>query len=133
MARFAIKDGDRIANIVEATEDFAAAQGWIPAEGLEIGMVWDGSKFVAPPAAVDPVPEEVTKFQAKAALLEVGLLDSVETLMANPATPAKARLAWSEVQSFRRDSPTIAALAAGVGLTDDKIDDLFRAASKIMA
>ena len=66
-------------------------------------------------------------------MLNVGLLTTVETLMADPATPAIARLAWAKAQEFRRDSPTIAAMSVPLELTSEQIDDLFRAAAKITA
>jgi hypothetical protein len=79
------------------------------------------------------IPQTVSKFQAKAALLNVGMLEQVEALMANPATPAITRLAWTEVQNFERSSPTIASMAAALGLNEAQIDALFIAASKITA
>ena len=72
-----------------------------------------------------------SRFQAKAALLQAGLLTQIEALMAS-ADPL-AQLAWAEAVEFRRDSPTIAALATGAGLTETQIDDLFRAAMTITA
>jgi len=72
-----------------------------------------------------------SRFQAKAALLQAGLLSQVETLMAG-ADPI-AQLAWAEAVEFRRNSPTIAALAAGAGLSETQVDDLFRAAMTITA
>lgn len=79
------------------------------------------------------VPVVVSRFQAKAALLGAGLLDAVEALMANPATPAIARLAWAEALEFRRDSPTLAAMASALALTDEQLDDLFVEAAKVSA
>lgn len=49
MARFAIIDAGRVVNHAEADEDFAASQGWIPAEDSRIGDLWDGSVFTPPP------------------------------------------------------------------------------------
>lgn len=72
-----------------------------------------------------------SRFQAKAALLQAGLLPQIEAFMAS-ADPI-AQLAWAEALEFRRNSPTIAALAAGVGLSETQIDDLFRAAMSITA
>lgn len=72
-----------------------------------------------------------SRFQAKAALLQAGLLPTVEALMAT-ADPI-AQLAWAEAVEFRRTSPTILGLAAGAGLTETQVDDLFRAAMQITA
>lgn len=72
-----------------------------------------------------------SRFQAKAALAAAGLLSASEAAVA--AADSTAQLAWAEAIEFRRNSPTIAALAAAVGLTDSEIDDLFRAAMQIEA
>lgn len=84
---------------------------------------------VVPPA----VPQVVSKFQAKAALRGAGLLDQVETMMADPAADPLARLAWAEAQEFRRTSPTVAAMAGALGLDDAALDDLFTTAAGIEA
>jgi hypothetical protein len=73
----------------------------------------------------------VSRFQAKAALLGAGLLDQVNTALAD-ADPV-AQLAWAEAVEFRRTSPTILGLAATIGLTGEQLDDLFRAAAGIEA
>lgn len=87
------------------------------------------------PAAVPPVfiPSSVSRFQARAALLSAGLLDDVEAAMASPDTPRITQLAWQDAQEFRRDSPTVAAMASMFGLSDSQLDDLFLMASGITA
>jgi hypothetical protein len=82
----------------------------------------------APPP---PVPDVVSRFQAKAALAGAGLLASVEAALAD-ADPL-AQLAWAEAIEFRRQSPTILGLAAALGLTETQVDDLFHAAAQIEA
>lgn len=76
-------------------------------------------------------PLVVTRFQARAALYNAGLLDAAEALMAD-ADPI-ARLAWADAQTFKRASPTIAALAPALGLSDADIDAIFAAAALIDA
>lgn len=73
----------------------------------------------------------VSRFQARAALHGAGLLSAVEAAVAN-ADPI-TQLAWADALEFRRNSPTIAALAGIVGLTDEQIDNLFIAAERIQA
>jgi hypothetical protein len=77
------------------------------------------------------VPDSVTPFQAKAALLQAGLLDAV--LAAIAAAPRISQLAWAEATEFRRNSPTVLSLASTLGLTGAQLDDLFRAAKGIEA
>jgi hypothetical protein len=84
-----------------------------------------------PPVLPPSVPFSVTPFQAKAALLGAGLLPAVEAAIA-AASPI-AQLAWSDATAFTRDSPTIAALSAQLGLTPAQVDELFITASAIEA
>ena len=102
---------------------------------------WDAVLATSPapyvaPALPDPIIAEraamtVSRFQALAALLNAGLLSQVNAALAD-AGPL-AQLAWAEATEFRRNSPTIAGLASGLGLTDTQVDDLFRAAALITA
>jgi len=94
--------------------------------------------YVPPPPVT---PEEIitdersrmvcSRFQAKAALHAAGLLDDVETAMAT--ADRFAQIAWADAIEFRRNSPTIKAMAAALELTDAQIDNLFRAAMQIEA
>jgi hypothetical protein len=85
------------------------------------------------PEPTAPAPQTVTAFQAKAALLESGLLDDIEALMADVNTPRIVKLAWSEALTFERQSPTVLMLATALGLSADELDTLFAAASQITA
>ncbi|MGI9142461.1 MAG: hypothetical protein ACR2IJ_04660 [Fluviibacter sp.] len=67
----------------------------------------------------------VTPFQAKAALLQAGLLDDVIALMADPATDPLVKLAWDTAIEYRRLSPAVLGLATALGWTDTDLDDLF--------
>jgi len=87
---------------------------------------WNGSAWVADPA-VARGRMIVSKWQAKEALRLSGLLEAA-TAAVN-AADARTQLAWSEVQQFERNSPTIAALAGVLGLSDAQVDDLFALAS----
>jgi len=73
----------------------------------------------------------VSKFQAKAALAQAGLLDQVKQAVASADTITQ--LAWEDATEFNRNSPTIAALSQALGLTDEQVDDLFKQADQIAA
>jgi len=94
----------------------------------------DGNGF---PVAVDPPPpgppQVVSRFQARAALHLAGLLEQVEALMAAPEADPLARLAWTDAIEFRRDSPTLVAMAAALSLTDEQLDQLFITAAGLVA
>lgn len=78
-----------------------------------------------------PVPEEVTRFQARAALHLSGLLSTVEAVMTNEQTPVLTRLAWVDALSFKRHSPAVVGMAQMFGWSDSEVDDLFRLAQTI--
>lgn len=86
---------------------------------------------VEPEPETAPIPQSISRFQARAALLAADLLSDVEAAVA--AADPFAQLAWAEAQEWRRDSPTLLALAHGIGLTDAEIDDLFVQAAAIRA
>lgn len=99
---------------------------------------WDEAAKVAtayePPPVADPLETEragmvASRFQTRAALYLAGLLPQVEAMIgkADPLT----QMAWAEAVEFRRSSPTIAALAAGLGLDAQTLDALFRTAAGI--
>lgn len=75
----------------------------------------------------------VSRFQAKAALSLVGLLETVEAAMASPTADPIIKLAWTDAREFRRSSPSIAAMAAQFGWSEAQLDQLFLAARGIEA
>ncbi len=88
-------------------------------------------QYVAP-EQVPSVPQVISRFQAKAALYSVGLLDKVEAALAADGNFIH-QLAWNEAVEFRRDSPTISHIARAIELDEQSIDDLFRLALSIRA
>ena len=72
---------------------------------------------------------KVTRYQAKAVLMHAGLLEVVEQAIAATDDPLMT-LAWEEA-SFDRMSPLIAEMKTVIGLTEEQVDDLFRAASEV--
>lgn len=81
----------------------------------------------------EPAPQSVTRFQARAALHLAGLLPQVEALMGDPATDPLARIAWQDAQEFRRQSPTVLAMAQALGLSEQQLDQLFTTAASLEA
>lgn len=73
----------------------------------------------------------VSPFQAKQALDDAGMLESVELQILQ--SDEKTQRAWNEAIEFKRNSPTITTLAAAMNLTDEQVDALFRAAAQIEA
>jgi len=96
--------------------------------------LWAAMSSSVKPATYTPVkvvPSSVTRFQARAALMQAGLLTQAQTVIAGADEFTK--LAWSDAQEFLRSSPTVAAMGAAMGLTSAQLDQLFLAAAEIKA
>lgn len=99
----------------------------------------EGAAAYVDPGPADPsgvlaawrASAKVSRFQARAALHLAGLLPAVEAAIAQ-ADPV-AQIAWADAVEFRRSSPTIAALATALGLSDEQVDGLFQSAAEIVA
>lgn len=108
--------------------------------GVRVGMT---PQEIADLEASRPTPEETlereratmvaSRFQARAALHQEGLLDQVQAIMDDPGTDPVTVIAWQDAQVFKRHSPTIATIAQVMELTDEQVDDLFRTAMTIEA
>ena len=137
----------RVAEVASATFDVASPLFWVeaPPEVSPVTHLFDNSSatFVLHEATPEEVPAqskeewrattEVSRFQARVALYNFGLLDAVNKMMSDPATPFIAKEAWESAGVFKRNSPTVVAMGAGLKLTEDQIDELFKAALEIQA
>lgn len=86
------------------------------------GIAWDTPPFVI------PVPQSVSPFQARAALLAAGLLATVEAAVEAHPDP-KVKLVFEYAMIWERHSQFITDLGGALGLTAEQIDDLFIAAA----
>lgn len=84
------------------------------------------AEVIEAPVGPAPVPAIVSRRQAKLALLDAGLLDDAETIVAS--ADQETRINWTDAVEFRRDHPLIAAIGGALNMTSDQIDDLFRLA-----
>ena len=97
---------------------------------------FDGTNVVVTRTWSDPVPtvevpESVTPYQARIALLEAGLLDQLTDLMNDPSTPTAAKIAWEYATVWMRNSVFITSLGPSLGLSEADIDNLFIAAAQV--
>lgn len=92
----------------------------------EIGE-WE---IVAADAPAVPVPQVISRRQAKQALLQAGLLDVADAAIAASGDRA-AQIDWADAQEFHRDWATLISMQNALGLTDEQIDDLFRLAATL--
>lgn len=95
----------------------------------------DGAFVRLTPAVQKVTPQSVTRYQGRAALLQMGLLDDIDahyaalpTDTADEALNLKNRLAkerWAGMLNFERDSAELVELASAFGLSATQVDDLF--------
>lgn len=79
-----------------------------------------------------PVPNYVTRRQGRLALIDVGLLEDVESLINNISDQSeklKARVEY-EADTWERNNAFLVTMWKNLGGTDDSLDDLFRVASE---
>lgn len=99
--------------------DYAAYLNWIA-----------GGNTPEPATAPAPVvPDYVSRYQARAALLNSGLLEQVENYFAALPDGNLDRLAWLEAPTVHRDSASLLGAAAALGLSSEQVDDLFMTAN----
>lgn len=109
-----------------------AAAVWTP----EVIAAWQAGNEPPP-----QVPQEVTRRQAKAALLQTGRLQLVQGCIdaikaADPAQGELVQIEWDDSQAFQRQRPSLIALATnpapyGLGMTLAQLDDLFTLADTL--
>lgn len=118
--------------------------GQLTPDGLEVYVVpdWEGTsneendelfkynvedgKLVLRPEQIHPV----TSAQAKHALYNAGLLDDVEALISgNDYRPMNIWFAGAS--NWTRDHAYVQAMALELGLSDEQVDELFKAAGKL--
>lgn len=137
----------RVAEVAKEPFDVASPLFWVaaPQEVSPSTHLFspDNATFVLHEATPEEVPTqskeewrattEVSRFQARVTLYNFGLLEAVNKMMSDPSTPFIAKEAWESAKVFKRNSPTVAAMGAGLKLTEDQIDELFKAALEIQA
>jgi hypothetical protein len=74
------------------------------------------------------IPQVITMRQARLQLLEVGLLDDVEALV---ALDRKSQIEWEYANEVYIQSPLIEAVKGALSLTDKQVDAMFLKASKL--
>lgn len=101
-------------------------------DDCQAGMVLEDGVWVSAPVII-PIPQEVTMRQARLALLDAGLLSSVQTAINSLPEPArtKAQIEWDYSNALQRDNSFVSVLGAALGLNEEALDSLFIAASKL--
>ena len=127
--------GQRTTSVAPANTSLDSTEGLFRSNWT--GYEWIEIPYVVPPEleVFIPVPEVVTRRQAKIALIQAGLLDVVEAAIAAIPDETERRIAqvdWADAQEVRRDWPLLVQMAAQIGLTPEQVDNLFRQAATII-
>jgi len=96
----------------------------------EIEAAYPAAQAAAARAAIPAI----TRAQAKAALIVTGMISLVQPAIdaiEDPLQRALAQNDWDERLHFERNNPTLAAMAAALGMTDAQLDDLFALAATL--
>lgn len=152
---FAVVENGKVINVIVADDNFAQMYSASPdhvgecfeydetnsddTKVARIGELYINGLFVSEdqaiglgliPAPAPIVPDTVTRAQAKLALLQAGLLATVESAIAN-GTDEALKIEWADRLEFKRDWPSLNALAASLSITSAQLDDLFILASTL--
>jgi hypothetical protein len=119
---------DKIGPLIEVAADTTAAPPPVADEGYR--TIWTGKEWGFEQL---PPPEEVSMRQARLALLSIGKLIAVNAAIAAMPGPEgeAARIEWEFAQSVSRNNPLLKALSNQMEITDEMLDNLFRAAGKL--
>lgn len=114
----------------ELTPFIPAIQPQIIGGGEVIETIVHGPHTLEPYVAPPPVaPVSISMRQARLALLQAGLLDTVNEAMAT--MPQAAQIEWEYASEVARSNALIGAMATSLGMTEQQLDDLFLTASTL--
>jgi len=131
--KYAFNDNGILRDVVMANPRMIFDAGYasmfieVPDEA-QAGWLYDGTTFTAPPVQPATIPQSVTMRQARLALLAVGKLDTINTVIAGiePAAQRQAiQIEWEYAQTVDRNSQWVAGLAPALALTEADLDSLF--------
>jgi hypothetical protein len=100
-------------------------------EECTVNWVFNGSTFTAPviPEPEPYIPSVVSMRQARLALLQSGLLTTVDAAIAQGTEADK--ISWEYATEVNRNDALVTNLSVTLGLTDQQLDDLFVLASSL--
>lgn len=110
-----------------STDLLTACYQWLVTQDKFVGATDAQVDYVVNTTGV-LVPQAVTMRQARLQLLAVGLLDDVNTML---AADQAAMINWEYATHVYRNDVIVVQLKNSTGMTDEQLDELFVAASKL--
>jgi hypothetical protein len=125
--RYALKDAN--GNVIRY-ENFEVK----PPDPVGKGWTWQESPEPDQEPEPTPIPAYVTNFQARAALMQIGLFSTVnDAIQSIKDTIPAAWQAWEYANEVGRYGSLTNSLAADVGISEEMLDQLFILAATIEA
>lgn len=124
--------GREVVHVVERTETQAVVQlddgrlATVPASS----ELYAETELLATGTRKPDVPSTVTNAQARIALRNAGLLETIQSIV--DQSPPSVIDAWEYSPTISRDSSLVLMISQGLGMTDENLDTLFAAASSIV-
>ena len=104
--------------------DSAPDESWAEISEQELDVIRESRRVSA-----SYIPTSLTMAQARIALLDAGLLDTVEAGIAQ--MPRAAQIKWEFAATVDRSDSLTQALAAALGLAEPQLDALFTAGAAL--
>ena len=89
----------------------------------------EGTEIVAADPITQAIPSVVTMRQARLALLQTGMLASVNAAVA--AADEATKITWEFSSEVQRNNALVSTLGAALSLTSQQLDDLFTLAATL--
>lgn len=77
----------------------------------------------------NPVPQSISPAQARLALIQAGLYQTVLDTVAVATDDVKVY--WEYANTFERTNPILNSMASAIGITDEQLDELFRYGARL--
>lgn len=126
-----------VTNTIEV-ESLDFMPGLVDADlGGSIGDRYENGEFIKPAPEPEPAPESCTPAQGLVALFAVKGITEDDVLaaigqIADPVQQYTARIGLQRATTWERTSPTMQAMAALLGLTEQDLDDLYTLAVTVV-